>query len=232
MAVAFTAPTCWPVQGWAVYRRSGGAWKLVMARRGVFIFPLVAVGSGLRETEPVFRPGDPRCIPSGGEHARVWHWDGERFVAGPWKQTKAGAAPPPPPPPPAAGGLPNVGYFKTPSGNIVCAYSKAPSRPLVECMIKTGLKPKPPYTAACKAAGLDWNANRVSIGASGRAHPTACAGDAGAFFGPRYEHAPALAYGRAWRRDGLRCNSELDGLTCRNKRGHGFFLSRARWRSF
>jgi hypothetical protein len=90
MAVTFAAPTCWPVQGWAVYRRSGSAWKLVLARRGVFIFPLAVVGSDIRETEPVFRPGDPRCLPSGGRHARIWHWSGKRLVAGAWKVISAG----------------------------------------------------------------------------------------------------------------------------------------------
>ena len=66
MAVSFTAPTCWGTQGWAVYRRSGGAWELVTAQRGVFIFSLATVGADIRETTPVFRAGDPRCIPSGG----------------------------------------------------------------------------------------------------------------------------------------------------------------------
>jgi hypothetical protein len=30
MAVAFAAPTCWSPQGWAVYRRVGGGWKLAL----------------------------------------------------------------------------------------------------------------------------------------------------------------------------------------------------------
>ena len=78
-------------QGWAVFRFTEGDWQLVMVQRLVFIVsPLVAVGAGLRETRPVFRPGDPRCIPSGGTRARTWHWDGTRFTAGPWKQVKRG----------------------------------------------------------------------------------------------------------------------------------------------
>ena len=39
-------------------------------QRNAFIDPpLVAVGADIRETAPVFRPGDPRCVPSGGSRA-------------------------------------------------------------------------------------------------------------------------------------------------------------------
>jgi hypothetical protein len=58
-----------------------------------------------------------------------------------------------------------------------------------------------------------------------------CAGDPGPFVG---EHsAPVLGYGKTWKQsDGLHCTSAFKGLTCRNKSGHGFFLSRAHWRKF
>lgn len=32
------------------------------------------------------------CCPSGGKKARLWHWDGARLVAGPWKQVQTGVA--------------------------------------------------------------------------------------------------------------------------------------------
>lgn len=218
MAITIGAPTCWPVQGWAVFSFSDGDWRLVLSQRLVFVVPpLVAVGGDIRETRPVYRRGDPRCIPSGGTHARTWHWDGTRFAAGPWKQVKPPAAP--------AGGA-KSGHFKTPSGNIVCVYSATG----VLCGIKSGLKPKPPYTRECRRIGLDHNADRISLGATGRADPIACSGDAGPFVGER--SAPVLAYGKTWNRGGLRCRSAFAGLTCRNKSGHGFFLSRARWRRF
>ena len=45
--------------------------------------------------------------------------------------------------------------------------------------------------------------------------------------------ARVLAYGMTWSGGGgLRCRSAETGLTCRNASGHGFFLSRERWRSF
>ena len=87
MVVTFNAPTCWSPQGWAVYRRTGGVWRLVMSQPYVFLVaPLVVVGSDIKETRPVFRPGDNRCNPSGGTHARVWHWNGSRLVASAWAQ--------------------------------------------------------------------------------------------------------------------------------------------------
>jgi hypothetical protein len=41
-------------------------------------------------------------------------------------------------------------------------------------------------------------------------------------------HAPVLAYGKTWRRNGFTCTSKAIGLRCTNTSGHGFFISRAR----
>ncbi len=35
-----------------------------------------------------------------------------------------------------------------------------------------------------------------------------------------------LAYGSTWRRGGFTCSSLKVGLQCKNRSGHGFFLSR------
>ena len=83
MAVTIGAPTCWGVQRWAVFDFTRGKWRLVLDEVA-FIFRLDAIGTDIRETAPVFRKGDPRCAPSGGKHARIWHWNGTRFTAGPW----------------------------------------------------------------------------------------------------------------------------------------------------
>jgi hypothetical protein len=126
----------------------------------------------------------------------------------------------------AAGGA-TTGVFKTPSGNIVCGYSvTAAHGASVECGIRSGLRPAPRNTCT----DLDYSGKRVSLTATGRAAPVVCAGDPGPFlFAAR---ARVLAYGRSWRGGGIACTSRRTGLTCRNRRGHGFFLSRARWRSF
>jgi uncharacterized protein DUF6636 len=89
MAVTIGAATCWTPQSWAVFTFDAGTWRLVHVQPAFLIPPLVAVGGDLRETTPIFRSTDPRCVPSGGTHTRTWHWDGSRFVAGPWKTKPA-----------------------------------------------------------------------------------------------------------------------------------------------
>ena len=233
MVVTFSAPTCWSPQGWAVFRLIGGDWQLVMVQRLVFIYaPLVAVGADLRETAPVFRQGDPRCVPSGGRHARTWHWTGTRLVAGAWTQVKPGNRPPP------ATGAFKSGYFKTPSGNIQCDFGyrgAADAHAFVRCGIRSGLTPPPPSRGpGCLVP------NRVVVSHTGRASlaglsscPGEPEGDAGPFAGGQGGPPVAvLGYGKTWLGGGLSCASAITGLTCRNKSGHGFFLSRERWRLF
>jgi Family of unknown function (DUF6636) len=116
-----------------------------------------------------------------------------------------------------------TGTFKTPSGNIVCGYGAS----AIECGIKSGLRP-PPAVVSCRAG--DFTTKRVSLRATGRVMPTTCAGDPGPFL---FESkAWVLGYGRTWSAGGITCSSATSGLTCRNRAGHGFFLSRERWRSF
>jgi hypothetical protein len=90
MAVAIAAGTCWPVQGWAVFSFSGGTWKLGLYEGAFIVPPLVAVGTDIKETRPVFRSTGSRCDPTGGTEARLWHWDGTAMVSGPWHQVTPG----------------------------------------------------------------------------------------------------------------------------------------------
>ncbi len=111
--------------------------------------------------------------------------------------------------------------FKMPSGNIVCAVSTAtgPFLPSLRCDILSGLRPEP--TRLCEG---DWTGLSLRRIGKGRA---VCAGDT------VYDRrAPALAYGRVWARNGFRCVSRTQGLTCTKAGGNGFFLSRHRWRAF
>ena len=212
-----------PFGGWAVFRPDGSTWRLVMERTGGG--PITAAGPDLKETQWIMREGDSHCCPTGGTKARLWHWNGTRFAAGPWKQVTPGA------PAPAVPGF--SGFFKTPSGNIVCGYghgSKFP-RPFVACRIKSGLRPPPrPTRPGC------FTTNDIGLGATGRTTTgrTICPGepegDAGVLV---YESvARVLVYGTSWSGGGIGCTSAVAGLTCRNRSGHGFFLSRARWRAF
>jgi hypothetical protein len=159
MALTIAAPTCWGVQHWAVFSFTGGAWQLVLDKH-LFIFRLTAVGSDIRETAPVWRPGDPRCLPSGGKHARVWHWDGARLVAGAWKQTQAGD--------------PKAKGFYSPSHNIYCGMSDDRNYRGVECASY-----KPQQKARLKLSGKvsicrgrDLIHNTCNLGNPGEDTPT------------------------------------------------------------
>ncbi len=108
--------------------------------------------------------------------------------------------------------------FQTPSRNIACSYHSG----ILRCEIGGGLEPLPPKPVSCS---LDWGYG-LKLRLTGRAY-VLCAGDT-----IRQPDAPVLAYGSTWRRSGLSCVSRTTGLTCRNAAGHGFFLSRKRWRRF
>jgi hypothetical protein len=120
MAITIGAPTCWPVQHWAVFSFTAGAWRLVLEQPAYLIPPLAAVGSDIRETTAVHRPGDSRCNPSGGTRARVWHWNGTRLTAGPWKQVRPATRT-------------RGAGFRSPSGGIECGMGDDGRVGLVEC---------------------------------------------------------------------------------------------------
>ncbi len=140
---------------------------------------------------------------------------------------------PPRPRAPAPGGVrPTSGYFHVPSRNIQCGYGFGRPRTAgVVCGIKSGLEPPPPTRGPeCSEP------SRVFMGATGRAKlsPSICPGEPEGDSGP---FAPAsvawvLAYGKSVGGGGIRCTSKVAGLTCRNRSGRGFFLSRNHWRLF
>ena len=106
-------------------------------------------------------------------------------------------------------------FFRLPSGNIGCVY--AAEGATLRCDILSGLRPQP--RGQCE---LDWTG--LTLGATGRAHPQ-CAGDTAVD-----RRSRIIRYGQTWSRNGIVCRSATTGLTCRNRSGRGFFLSRARWR--
>ena len=105
--------------------------------------------------------------------------------------------------------------FRMPSKNIACGYFTGFGPVTLRCDIFSGLKPRP--RGKCDN---DWVG--VSMG-RGKAGPT-CAGDT--VYDPK---APVLKYGSVWKRGPFTCLSLLIGLSCTNRTGHGFFLSKERW---
>ena len=118
---------------------------------------------------------------------------------------------------PSAGAA--VLQFRTPSGNIGCVYATGFGKGAsLRCDIRSGLKPKPARPRNCD---LDWG-DSYELGLTRRAYVT-CHGDTA--IDPR---AHALRYGSTWKKSGFVCTSKRAGLRCRNRSGHGFFLSRQR----
>jgi hypothetical protein len=63
----------------AVFRGSASGWSVALVKGG-YKLGLARVGGDLVQTQPVYRPNDANCCPSGGfDHVR-WRWNGSRFV--------------------------------------------------------------------------------------------------------------------------------------------------------
>jgi sugar lactone lactonase YvrE len=87
MVASIAIPSCGFSIGWAVFRFDGSDWQLVLRQdHGA---SLAKVGSNIRETQGVLRPGDAHCFPS-AQRSRIWHWSGKRLVSGAWKVISAG----------------------------------------------------------------------------------------------------------------------------------------------
>jgi hypothetical protein len=110
-----------------------------------------------------------------------------------------------------------VVQFRTPSSNIGCLFSTEATLGggYIRCDILSGLKPKPPRR------GCDLDQTGYELSPRGRA-TIVCAGDTAV-----NRRARTLRYGSKWTRGGFTCASRKTGLRCRNRSGHGFFLSRA-----
>ena len=105
-------------------------------------------------------------------------------------------------------------FIQTPSHNIGCLYQNSPAA--LRCDIRSGLKPPPSKPRGCT---VDWTGG-YQVGATGRAHKV-CAGDT-----VLSANARVVRYGTTWRGGPFTCKSSTSGLRCKNRSGHGFFLSR------
>ena len=109
--------------------------------------------------------------------------------------------------------------FRTPSGNIGCVYASGLGAPTsLRCDIRSRLRPRPRKPHGCD---LDWG-DSYWMTATGRVGVT-CHGDTAILPNSR-----VLRYGTRWKHAGFTCLSRVNGLRCRNRAGHGFFLSRRR----
>jgi Family of unknown function (DUF6636) len=107
--------------------------------------------------------------------------------------------------------------FRTPSGNIRCAYEHYSFAPVdLRCDIITGVRPLPPRPKSCD---VDWGVG-YAMRQRRPAH-VVCAGDT-----VSDPSARVLAYGTTRQFGVFRCTSTRAGLRCVNATGNGFFLSK------
>jgi hypothetical protein len=119
-------------------------------------------------------------------------------------------------------------YFRGPGGNVVCGYFSGAGLPaLLECGVANQLVPAPPRPNARGCGGLDFAVNRIRLGATGAAYGF-CTGDAGVL--AMLHSAPRLANGASWHQGPFSCAVLSSWITCSNRSGRGFSLSRSQLR--
>jgi hypothetical protein len=112
----------------------------------------------------------------------------------------------------------NLYEFVSPSKNIGCVLDPQGAR----CDIREYTWKNPPKPASCE---FDWGG---TLHVSGK-H----AGEIGCISDSAAGGKDTLAYGTYVQNKRLRCTSQTSGMTCKNLRtGHGFFVSRERYRVF
>jgi hypothetical protein len=126
-------------------------------------------------------------------------------------------------------------FFVTPSRNVYCEHEASVARAgnsVVRCSIRSGLRPRPPRPASCPTDSTP-TYDRLGLQSGGRGHVLPCAGDAGPLAAIGIPGVRVLGYGQTWVGPlGLSCISRRAGLTCTNRRRHGFFVSRQSYRTF
>ena len=195
MVVQLTGGTCLPFLGWQVFVLREGAWRPVplAPHGGPSGHPVTAVGSDIRETDDARRASDALCNPTGGTRARIWHWNGSRFVASPWKQLT-----PPKPKPKRA----RIVQFLTPSHNVTCEIG--PFGDSLEHAAGQSTR----VQANCISMTPD---HAVQLFHDGTLH--VCNSGCGSSL-RTFDSGPVLAYGEHLDSNGFRCTSRRTGLVC------------------
>jgi Family of unknown function (DUF6636) len=119
--------------------------------------------------------------------------------------------------------------FRSPSGNIKCLSVPGPP-PFLYCTVGQASYAKK-LTAYCAQPriGVDWAG--FTLGRRGKGS-VECSG--GTLYDPstQHPHYVTLAYGKTWRLSVFTCTSRTTGVTCRNRAGHGLFVSRESYRTW
>jgi CRISPR/Cas system CSM-associated protein Csm5 (group 7 of RAMP superfamily) len=126
--------------------------------------------------------------------------------------------------------------FKTPSGNIVCLSAVAMQNgkediPIIDCRISK-VDQWTVREASCSQSqwdkfngfSIEHKAQKVRLSCNESNYNEIVTEQKK--FGLFKNGLKTLGYGETWSLGTVSCSSDMNGLTCRNKEGHGFFLSR------
>jgi Family of unknown function (DUF6636) len=130
--------------------------------------------------------------------------------------------------------LPGV---RSPSGNIKCLFVPGPASPsgkrlpsMLLCTIARADYAKK-LVAHCGAPPIQVDWGGFSLGERTKGS-IVCTG--GVLYDPDTQRPSfvTLPYGKSWRHGVFTCWSRVSGVTCRNRAGHGLFVSREAWRAW
>jgi hypothetical protein len=124
----------------------------------------------------------------------------------------------------AAAAPARLSQFRSPSSNIGCIMDWSSKRGFVRCDARVHSWRVTRRPAGCPT-DIDYGQGFEVSRSSSRGH-VVCAGDTALNMGKKLRYGHSISHG------GIKCVSEKSGMTCRNRRGHGFFISRDRYRLF
>lgn len=110
--------------------------------------------------------------------------------------------------------------FRSPSGNILCLFCAPDQYNKSHALRCDIIEHRPSFNAPPADCDLDWQS--LFFMEQCEKATQGCAVDVGAT-----DRAPVLGCGEIVQQGGLVCRMEHEGLTCINREGHGFFISRA-----
>lgn len=127
--------------------------------------------------------------------------------------------------PPAAPGTVLPG-FRSPSLNIRCFVTGGPT---LRCELRRARYAAALQSRCMARADVDWHGFQLGTRSAGA---ITCTG--GILYNPDTQRPSprVLPYGQTWRSGSFTCTSRRTGVTCRNRAGHGLFVSRERWRAW
>jgi hypothetical protein len=117
--------------------------------------------------------------------------------------------------------------FRSPSGNIKCLFVPGSTSTML-CTVAHA-----DYAVTLQnrclgpgGSGVDWHGFTLGAATKGS---VSCSGGILYVGRPSYVTLP---YGKTWRHGVFTCWSRTAGVTCRNAKGHGLFVSRRSWRAW